>query len=65
MGNIEEKFLRITGFFGLVWFGLFIYLFILHSTFYPLPQSTLQLFHNPYLLPTPCLHVDIPTPTPT
>ena len=45
---------------------LFIYLFIYFTTgFIPPALSTLQLFHFPYLLPTPCLHEDVPTPNPT
>jgi hypothetical protein len=43
-----------------------IFLFIIHSRFPSL--STLQLFHIPYLLPSPHLHEDVPTthhPPPT
>jgi hypothetical protein len=36
--------------------------FTLHILF-PAPY-TLWLFHIPYLLPTPCLQVDVPTPNP-
>jgi hypothetical protein len=33
--------------------------------FYPPPPSTVRLFHIPYLLPNPYLHLDVPISHPT
>jgi hypothetical protein len=58
----EEGFLFLFWF----WFG-FKLIYFLHFIFHSLrpPPSTLQLLHIPYLLPTPCLHMDAPIYHPT
>jgi hypothetical protein len=62
---IGSRFSKIISLFLL---SLFIYLFIFYTPdFIPQPHPPADLFHIPYLLPTPCLHEDvcIPIPNPT
>jgi hypothetical protein len=40
---------------------IIIYIFSTLQILFP-SQSTLKLFHIPYLLPNPCLHEDVPPP---
>jgi hypothetical protein len=65
--SVDLSFLSLS-LFSFSFLNLLIYLFIiyltLHILFAPSP-STLLLLHIQHLLPTPCLHVDAPTPHPT